>query len=239
MRINQLGLSAQCYVTHRGSRPGSPVADIAYNILMTAILRKVEKVLQTHPAIQEASSQLGLCTPIITWVDDVAIPIVSLTAQKLLGTTTELLQTILDIFTGFGLRLNLSKGKTEVILQHRGAGAPAIRRAVFTEDFAQIPVLNLGSQESVRVVSAYKHLGSMVVTSLSVAHDVTCRMAKASTSFRQLSRPIFLNRKINIKTRLRLLEALVIPMITFGCGHWPLLPHRVATLHHWRWFLER
>ena len=224
---------SQCYVTHRGSRPGSPVADIAYNILMTAILRKVEAKLEAHPGVHEACAHLGLRTPIITWVDDVAVPVVSLRADTLLDTVTSLLQDILDIFSGFGLRLNLTKGKTEIILQHRGPGAPALRRSICFEEYAQIPVSNLGKTEFIRVVSTYKHLGSHIVTSMSIAHDVTCRMAKASNSFRQLSRPIFLNRKINITTRLRLLEALVIPMITFGCGHWPLLPHRVyVRLNH-------
>ena len=171
--------------------------------------------------------------PIITWVDDVAIPVVSLTASKLLGATTEILQMILDIFGSFGLRLNLSKGKTEILMQHRGPGSPELRRKIFTDDFAQIPVTNLDGPASIRMVSVYKHLGTVVVASLSIAHDVTCRMAKASANFHQLSRPIFLNRKINVQTRLKLLESLVIPMITFGCGHWPLLPHRIfVRLNH-------
>ena len=225
--------SSQCYATHRGSRPGSPVADIAYNILMSAILRQIERRLLDHPVVQDACALLGVTPPIITWVDDVAIPVISRTAHNLIDATTEILQLVLDTFCSFGLRLNLSKGKTEVLMQHRGPGSPDLRRAIFTDEFAQIPITNFGRQDSVRVVSAYKHLGSVVVASLSVAHDVTCRMAKASASFHQLSRPIFLNRKIGVQTRLKLLEALVIPMITFGCGHWPLLPHRIfVRLNH-------
>ena len=225
--------SSSCFETHRGSRPGSPVADIAYNILMSKILHKVEHLLASHPQVQAACAFLQLPIPVITWVDDVAIPLVCLHAPDLVSVSQTILQQVIDLFQDHGLRLNLSAGKTEMIAQHRGTGAAACRRQTFQDDFSQIPVQYFGRSCFVRIVGAYKHLGSMIVASLSVAHDVSCRIAKAAANFRTLAKPLFTNRRIAIHTRLQLLEALVIPMITFGCGHWPLLPHRVyVKLNH-------
>ena len=225
--IGRVNTDDTCFATHRGSRPGSPVADIAYNILMSSILRSIEAKLEAHPLIQEAFDLLHMKIPIVTWVDDVSIPVPCVDGSQLLALTQDLMQAIVDTFTLHGLRLNLSKGKTEILMQHRGKGAPLLRKQLLQDEFAQIPIKYFDQEVPVRVVGAYKHLGSLMVSSLSIAHDVKCRMARAETNFRTLSRALFHNRKINVCTRLSLLEALVLPMIIYGCGHWPLLPHQV------------
>ena len=200
---------------------------------MSTILRKVELLLAENPTIQAACAYLGLPVPVCTWVDDIAIPLVCLDAGNLFSLAQRLVQQMVDLFMDHGLRLNLSHGKTEMIMQHRGSHAPAHRKQVFQHDFAHIPIHYFGRTEHVRIVGAYKHLGSSVVASLSIAHDVSCRVAKAAANFRLLSKPLFTNRRIAVPIRLQLLETLVIPMITFGCGHWPLLPHRTfVKLNH-------
>ena len=54
----------ECFATTRGSRPGSPVADIADNVLMTSILRELQPLARAHPQILKASSLLGMEVPI-------------------------------------------------------------------------------------------------------------------------------------------------------------------------------
>ena len=101
----------ECYQTHRGSRPGSPLADLAYNTMMQSVLHEVTQVLKDSSDIVAASAQIGLRVGPIAWVDDVAIPIMTSTAQQLDDATANTLIKVDKIFRAHGLRLNYSDGK--------------------------------------------------------------------------------------------------------------------------------
>ena len=55
------------------------------------------------------------------------------------------------------------------------------------------------------------------------------RIGKASAAFRQMFRPIFNNKRLTPQTRLQLLESLVLSIVFYGSGTWPLLNHRMYT----------
>lgn len=63
---------SDCHRTHRGSRPGSPLADIAYNITMMNVLRDILPLLHEQPSLCAASSQLPIFSPLVTWVGGMA-----------------------------------------------------------------------------------------------------------------------------------------------------------------------
>ena len=106
----------QCYQTHRGSRPGSPLADLAYNTMMQSVLHEITQVLVSNDECTTASGRMKLQVGPIAWVDDVAIPIMTTTAGRLEDTTIEILSKVDAIFQAHGLCLNLSDGKTEAVL---------------------------------------------------------------------------------------------------------------------------
>ena len=215
--------TSNCQRTWRGSRPGSPIADIAFNILMTAVLRQTHHALQDIPSIQWAQSRLDTPIPLVAWVDDIALPIPFESPGQLQPLLRQVMNLMHSVFSSFGLTLNMNKGKTEALCQLRGPKAAATRRQFFIHDFANVEI---GLSQPLRLVTHYKHLGILVGQSLSLDQDISQRIGRASTAFRTLTRPLFTNRAIPIVVRLQLLEALVLPRIFYGCGAWPLLTHK-------------
>ena len=218
-----------CSSTSRGSRPGSPLADLAFNLLVNSMMDQIQQVLWKHPRVLQASQYLMLQPPVVAWVDDLAIPVPVLEAAQLDSTISELLEAVRQICQDFGLRLNFKAGKTEAILQYRGANAQQLRRDRFVQEFCQI---RINHETSVRCVSTYEHLGTTFAQGLSITHEVNHRLGKATAAFRSL-RKLFTNRHIPCKVRLTLLDSLILPVLLYGAGSWPLLPARLyAKVNH-------
>eukprot|EP00435_Cladocopium_sp_Y103_P037818 s2577_g10.t1 len=217
---------ADLYQTHRGSRPGSPLADIAYNTAMRGVLCDVLSRLQQQPWLLAVAACLPIFPPLVTWVDDLAIPVPASSADQLDGCLVTVLSIVEDVFNSYGLQLNRQAGKTEIVCQYRGKGAPACRHRRFVEQFGRLP---MASGESVRVVAKYPHLGTAFSQSLSFSAELDSRLGKASHAFRQLSKSVFRNRHLSSATRLQLLESLVLSIVMYGSGTWSLLTHRQYT----------
>ena len=60
--------------TLRGTRPGSPVADIGFKLLMSDILQELEGRLRDDETISSAGNEYPVTLPPVTWVDDLAVP---------------------------------------------------------------------------------------------------------------------------------------------------------------------
>ena len=222
--------TANCQQTFRGSRPGSPVADIAFNILMTTVLNSIRSALDEVPTLLAAQTAIDAPIPLITWVDDVAIPIPIVDLGTVSQTLASVLQILHRTFADFGLQINLSPGKTEVLFQPRGPRAAQTRRELFIDEFAHIPV---GLSEPLRLVTQYKHLGMLIAHNIAIDRDLAQRLGRARTAFSSLRKSLFTNRHIPVHVRLQLLEALVLPRIFYGCGAWPLLTRKqFNTLSH-------
>ena len=216
--------SGGCFETLRGSRPGSPLADLVYNMMMSSLLKDLQQHLDQNSKIQEAAAYIGHSPPLVTWVDDLAVVIPSIQAEALIDVTSQVATLVQQTFNNYGLSLNYNAGKTEIIVQFRGKGSAALRREHFVESFRS---LHLGPDRSIRLVSQYQHLGARFAQNLSVASEVAHRINKATQAFRLMSRGIFLNRYLPVTTRLSLLESLVFPVLLYGAGNWPLLPSRL------------
>lgn len=123
----------------------------------------------------------------------------------------------------YGLRLNCAAGKTEAIIQYRGHGAPARRQARFIDGYG---CLDIPGHESLHIVTQYLHLGIAFAQSCDLQQDLRIKVGKACAAYRSMGRSIFLNRHLDIPLRLKLLDALILPIIFYGSGSWPLLTAR-------------
>eukprot|EP00438_Fugacium_kawagutii_P025384 Skav223571 [mRNA] locus=scaffold34:470903:474406:- [translate_table: standard] len=215
------GTMPECFRTNRGSRPGSPLADLAFNIVMSSLLRDVQQLLTDHPVIQMACARLSLPVPVVTWADDVPVPLISCSAGALLQLTHDLVPAIDRVFQDYGLRLNYAAGKTELMMMLKGAGAPQLRDELLFDSFG---VLSLPTGVQLRIVSGYQHLGIAFAQKAAIEVEVRERIKKATAAYRQLSRPLFGNRRLSICLRLQLLESLVLPVLFYASGTWTLLP---------------
>ena len=80
-----------CFATTRGSRPGSPLADIAFNILMSNLLQEIETLIREHDFVSGVWNKLQLPSPVVAWMDDVAFLISTTEASQLDSTITQLM----------------------------------------------------------------------------------------------------------------------------------------------------
>ena len=216
-----LGASDQIHQTERGSRPGSPLADVAFNGLMALVLQELQQRLDCHLPLQAAFAVLEIPASPVAWVDDLAVPVASIHAEHLVAVIQWVMDTVIEICSSFGLQLNLKPHKTEVVPSFRGPGAAEARRLWLVERRGHIPLPS--SSASVHFVPHYEHLGAFFQADAGIAAEIRHRTRKAQLAFRQVRRPILLNRHLPASTRLRLLESLVLPVMLHGAGNWPLL----------------
>ena len=162
-------------------------------------------------------------SPTIAWVDDIALPLPCLQANDLDPLISDVMQRVHQIFRSYGLRLNCAPGKTEAIVQYRGHGAPERRQARVLDEFSRLEV---PGHDPLHVVTQYTHLGIVVAQTCDLRQDLKVKIGKACAAYRSMSKSIFLNRRLTIPLRLKLLDALVLPIVFYGSGSWPLLNAR-------------
>ena len=81
----------QCTYTRRGWRPGSPIADIAFNKMMSGLLQDLQSELLNMDEYTQGCELLGVYTPPIAWVDDVAIPLATTSPSALIPLVKQVL----------------------------------------------------------------------------------------------------------------------------------------------------
>eukprot|EP00434_Breviolum_minutum_P003484 symbB.v1.2.003065.t1/scaffold124.1/size443775/5 len=120
--------------TLRGTRPGSPVADVGFNLLMSDILTDLQQRLDNDETLQAHNADFPVNIPPITWVDDLAIPIHASHPSTLSVVIQAVLQHVHEVFYARGLQINYDKGKTEVVVMFRGSEADEARRQFFSTE---------------------------------------------------------------------------------------------------------
>lgn len=102
--------------TLRGTRPGSPIADIIYHVLMLDIIKELEKWIHTQEDLVQLRHHLGISMPCIVWADDLAVCWCTKHAADLLPALLRLLPEVQRIFEKRFLKLNFGRGKTAAVV---------------------------------------------------------------------------------------------------------------------------
>eukprot|EP00435_Cladocopium_sp_Y103_P065310 s1878_g27.t1 len=219
-----LAASDSFHSTTRGSRPGSPLADAAYNGLMTRLIRDLQQVLQHDQRLQMAHLRLGLTTPMVAWIDDIAIPILTEAASDLAPVTAWALEQAAEVCSAYGLKLNFQPTKSEAVLTFRGEGASECRKYWCTECQGCVPCPTI--PDHLRCVSTYEHLGVIFQADGGISAELQHRVSRAVQAHHQVRKQILHNKHVSCQTRLKLFEGLIVPVLFYGAGAWPLLNHR-------------
>ena len=211
--------------TARGSRPGSPLADIVFGCLMLKLHALCEDVLQSTPEVAEASRSMGFPPIVATWADDVALELFGKSPSVLLDAVKSIMSRVHLLFTEHGMTLNMKVGKTSAVVALRGPGAPELRlRRVIQNQGCSFESC-IGPQW-LPFVCQYTHLGTQYVGTGDLQAEFRIRIGQAASAFATLRKPIFANRGLSIPTRCRLLECLVLSKLFFGAGAWQALKPR-------------
>lgn len=227
------GLS-EVAVTNRGSRPGDPIGDIAFNLTMALILKDVSRTMR-----QTEAAWAGDPTPVsdfavhgepaahswaeVAYVDDLAILINAPSNELLISTAERSFSAIFTAAHKRGLELTYGGGKTELLLTWKG---PHSRR--FKEQVADqknqwmIHVEDHDTVVALPVVLAYKHLGTWVRNDAKPLHAIRDRITAARKAWGPLCRPFFSKPGVAPRTKIQVFNALVMTrflMISFQCSH--------------------
>ena len=102
--------------SRRGTRPGTPAADIAFTAVMAKVLCCLNQDLKD---VLDSPDQPKV--PPIVWMDDLAIMVQDKDAGSLIDKVADVMATIHDRMREHGWRINYKKGKTKVLLRLAGA----------------------------------------------------------------------------------------------------------------------
>ena len=213
-----------CTHTKRGTRPGSPLADIGFNLMMTPLLQEVHQALMDSDDFVAGANEIGTFTPPVAWMDDIAITLATVAAPQLEPLIQYTLGIVHGAFRRRGLTLNLERGKSEIIVMFRGPGAVQCRTELF--DTGRVPTITVTTDThilNVKVTTSYRHLGVRFAMNLDYAHEALVRIGAARQAFEQLKKQIFLNAAIPIEGRVTLFQSLVLSRLLYGCAVWSQL----------------
>ena len=186
--------------TTRGSRPGSPLADIGFSVLMLSVLSEIEAAMKMHGDTCEVLRALGLpCCP-VTWADDIAIHVITTQREALVPAIAGIARCVDSTMRKHGLTPNYSPGKTETLVCFRGFHPPRLRKQLFLTGEMRIAVeLENGTHIQLHVASRYKHLGSVVGMYSDVGHEIKRRIAVAAAAEREIRKPILNNKRLSVE----------------------------------------
>ena len=213
--------------TRRGTRPGSPLADAVFHVLMAEIVRDLDAWTLQQADYVALLREYGLAPISLTWADDLAIPWATSCAADMPDALKSLMSQINFTFEQRGFSVNFDHGKTGAVVTFRGQAAPRLR-----QEFQQCPRPGLPIQlDDERVVhlhfeTNYKHLGTVFTAQHDLQVELSHRIGVAHSTFGLLSRPLLCNKRIPTDLRLRLFHALVGSKLFFGLGSWHTLPIR-------------
>eukprot|EP00435_Cladocopium_sp_Y103_P064020 s1283_g25.t1 len=197
---------------------------------MTILIQELQQAISQHHHVHDACVRLQLTFPLVAWVDDVAIPLVTSRADQLGDLALWALQETVRISASFGLQLNLQPQKTEAVVAFRGADAPRYRQACYDEAHGHL--CSPAGDLRLRCVPCYEHLGTFFVAEGKIGAELQHRVSRATQAHHQVRRAVLHNRHISCATRLKLFEALIMPILLHGAGNWPLLNHPQLTRLH-------
>jgi len=210
--------------THRGTRPGSPLADIIFHILMADVAKGIDLWIIDHRVHLPVLPTLDDAFPSVLWADDVAIPLATDQPQDLVPLLLDLLCTVRELLHTKGFLLNFALGKTNAIVSFRGPGASSLRT-----QYQLIPTPGVecefadGAKAWLHFVPRYKHLGTVMTSDHGLEAELSARIGLAASAFSHLGRPLLTNRHLPTNVRLRLFQALISSKLFFGLGAWPTL----------------
>ena len=211
----------QIVTTGRGTRPGSPLADLGFNLLMSRIMHQLEDGLQQLSDYVRGGELLGAQMPPVAWVDDLAIPLATEDPHKMIPLIQDAVALLHATFTAHGMTMNFDSGKSEAVVMYRGKGANECRTALFDTDSAPCIVTTTDTHVlSVKVVATYRHLGARYTMNADGEAEISTRIAMARQSYQELKRAIFHNQYIPLKGRMQLYDSLVVSRLMYACSIW-------------------
>ena len=226
--------------TKAGSRPGDTFADLIFSFVYSHMLLNLRQALAAEgyrvldnlefdPSFRsttpkEVHSEQAPDLLDLTWADDLVIVQHAEDSQTLMSRTTLTAGLLHDLCTQRGLQINYKKGKTECLAVFCGKGSRAMKMKYFAQPSPHISAPSTTTQDlQIRLTHQYKHLGSQIHVSLKQLPEVKARVGQALQIYNKYRRAVFQNAQIRLQIRVRLVQTMVLSVLTYNQGNWKLL----------------
>ena len=214
-------------LTTKGTRPGDPVGDILFNMVMMLVLQDVTQYMKAHTSavwegeatpVKDLSQSQDI--PVHAWceiafVDDLAVLLRAPTQNDMHCLAKQAFGAVHEAARTRGLHLNMEAGKTELLMAFVGAGSKDFKTCLAKDGFL-IDVSEFAPDMQLRVVHSYKHLGSWVHADGQPRHTLRERVRSAKQSWGPLIRPFFKKSSISVRAKVIVFESLIYSRLLFN-----------------------
>ena len=220
--------------TTMGTRPADSFADIVFGYMWSIVLAKLEKYMVEHDFIQplEMHDQLPLLghsfsrpdkTYFVgpTWMDDLAICVLSPLATDLPHRLGQVASFLLDLCRYHCLSPNLSPGKTELLMTFRGRNSRHMKiRHYGPQAPWSLPVVCECETVQLPLVTHYKHLGGVCHHAGDQRTELKQRFAIAHQALSQHRKLLYHNKCLPFDKPAELFQMLVSTKLLYGADSW-------------------
>ena len=219
------------YETAKGTIPGSPLADILFQLAAATALHCLNQQLQEEglqASLKTESAVVGASPA--SWLDDIAVVFRFDDVDCAIRVVSRAVCLVQQYLLTVGIRLNFAPGKSELMMVWAGPGASRLKQQVMLEGNAKVPLTFPGGQKaSLRCVDSYVHLGTTRTSDAQLCDELAARAEKARAAYRPLRARILTNQFLTLAERTQWLVATVFARLLHGAGTWSL-PTRKARL---------
>ena len=206
------------YAPQTGSRPGNPMADWLFSLIVARMLNEINNKLEDAQVFCNCPNDQIALAQNVTWVDDMVFAIHT-TADKVAGKTAQVLAEVLQTCTEHGFHLTYGQGKTAIMIDFRGKNSQKCRREFETRFKTGMQVLTEYCTVTVPVVPFYKHLGGHITRSGNILPEITTRANQATARLKPLHK-LVKTPDLPIEKRRLILKSFVLPVLTLHAGTW-------------------
>ena len=236
------GLDTPCQ-THKGTRPGDPLGDLLYNMVMALVMRDARDLTQLVTGVHWMGSptpcgnfqdQVDIPIPAfldLAFVDDCAVAVHATTHDEVQHVVQTSVHAMDQAARRRGLLLNYAPGKTEVIFNVRGKGSTSIKTAL-GDAGSRIAWEQDDILYTLRVVHCYQHLGTWLQQGTKTTKEVAHRTAMARQSWGPLHRSFYSKRYVALRSKMKVFQSLTMSRLLYNAHVWS--PCSPEMIHKWQ-----
>ena len=216
------------YLTQAGTIPGSPLADIVFQLALVRFHRNLQERLRAQDLLVTMTCSPPDChgkggltaeASTSTWVDDLAVVVGSPSAAGLVPRLAKVAAVVEQSLLSTGVHVNYSPGKTAAMCFFRGKGARNVRKFWAIEQLCRVQLpRGPGQGKVLQLVSEYTHLGSRWHASGTQTAAIAHRNSIAKPLFGTLRKRLLFNNCLTRSEKVRLLVQGPLASLLHGAG---------------------
>ena len=213
--------------THRGTRPGDPVGDILFNLTMSLIVKDIQHDVEERTGypwvghdqqvqdFTQAEQVHDAYFADISFVDDCVFCLCAPSNHEVEELATEVVDSMVRSAARRGLQVNFDEGKTEMMMHPAGKGVRQWKKEL-QENHHKITWQRGQTENTLRLVSQYKHLGTWLQEGCKHGREVQSRIAGAKSSHGALARSFYSKKAVRTSTKVQVFRSLSMSRLLYN-----------------------